>query len=64
MATGPQVFLEQKKMLKHGLSIAHFRRYIPLIEQETHDYFERWGSSGERGKRAREQARADVEFDP
>lgn len=45
-----QVFLEQKKMLKTGLSIAHFRTYVPLIEQETLDYFERWGDSGERGK--------------
>lgn len=45
----PQVFLEQKKMLKTGLSIAQFRRYIPLIEKETIDYFERWGDSGQRG---------------
>ena len=37
-------------MLKTGLSIAHFRRYVPLIEKETIDYFERWGDSGERGK--------------
>ncbi|XP_064402293.1 lanosterol 14-alpha demethylase-like isoform X2 [Halichondria panicea] len=40
------VFLEQKKMLKTGLSVAHFRRYVPLIEKETIDYFERWGDSG------------------
>ena len=45
-----QVFLEQKKMLKTGLSIAHFRTYVPLIEKETIDYFERWGDSGERGE--------------
>ena len=44
-----KVFLEQKKMLKTGLSIAHFRTYVPLIEKETIDYFERWGDSGERG---------------
>lgn len=44
-----KVFLEQKKMLKTGLSIAHFRSYVPLIEKETVDYFERWGDSGERG---------------
>ena len=36
-------------MLKTGLSVAHFRRYVPLIEKETWDYFERWGESGERG---------------
>ena len=44
-----QLFLEQKKMLKHGLSIAHFRRYIPLIEKEAVDYFNRWGDTGQRG---------------
>ncbi len=47
-----QVFLEQKKMLKTGLSIAHFRAYVPLIENETIDYFERWGDSGERGNKS------------
>ena len=47
-----QVFLEQKKMLKTGLTVAHFKRYIPLIEQETCKYFERWGDSGKRGKAA------------
>ena len=36
-------------MLKTGLSIAHFRRYVPLIEKETCQYFERWGDSGEKG---------------
>ena len=46
----PKVFLEQKKMLKTGLSVAHFRTYVPLIEKETIDYFERWGDSGEKGK--------------
>ena len=44
-----QLFVEQKKMLKYGLSVAHFRRYVPLIEKETQEYFERWGDSGERG---------------
>jgi sterol 14-demethylase len=43
------IFLEQKKMLKSGLSQAHFRRYVPLIEKETLEYFERWGDSGEIG---------------
>ena len=37
-------------MLKMGLTIAHFKRYIPLIEQEAIEYFDRWGDSGERGK--------------
>jgi sterol 14-demethylase len=50
-----QVFLEQKKMLKTGLSIAHFRAYVPLIEKETTDYFECWGDSGERGNRVHER---------
>ena len=44
-----QVFMEQKKMLKTGLSMAHFRRYVPLIEQETVNYFQRWGDTGEKG---------------
>ena len=46
----PKVFLEQKKMLKTGLSVVHFRTYVPLIEKETIDYFERWGDSGEKGQ--------------
>ena len=37
-------------MLKTGLSVAHFRRYIPLIEQETDEYFKRWGNNGEKSK--------------
>ena len=37
-------------MLKTGLSIAHFRRYVPLIEKETWEYFERWGDEGERSE--------------
>ena len=37
-------------MLKTGLSIAHFRRYVPLIERETIEYFQRWGDSGEKGR--------------
>lgn len=45
-----QLFMEQKRMLKQGLSIAHFRRYIPLIEKETINYFERWGDSGQESK--------------
>ncbi|XP_011407086.2 PREDICTED: lanosterol 14-alpha demethylase-like [Amphimedon queenslandica] len=42
------LFVEQKKMLKYGLSVSHFRRYVPLIETETTKYFERWGDKGER----------------
>lgn len=42
------IFLEQKKMLKYGLSIAHFKRYIPLIRKETEDYFQRWGKTGQK----------------
>ncbi len=44
-----QVFLEQKKMLKIGLNIAHFRAHIPMIEEETIEYFKKWGDSGQRG---------------
>lgn len=40
-------------MMKYGLSIAHYRRYIPLIEKETREYFKHWGSSGERGETRR-----------
>ena len=36
-------------MLKYGLSIAHFKRYIPLIRKETEDYFQRWGKTGQKG---------------
>jgi sterol 14-demethylase len=41
------IFLEQKKMLKNGLSISHFKQYIPLIEDETIQYFEKWGEKGQ-----------------
>ncbi|XP_077978360.1 lanosterol 14-alpha demethylase-like [Glandiceps talaboti] len=42
------VFLEQKKMFKTGLNIARFRNHVSLIEEETIEYFERWGDSGEK----------------
>ncbi|XP_065139979.1 lanosterol 14-alpha demethylase [Paramisgurnus dabryanus] len=42
------LFLEQKKMLKTGLNIAQFKRHVEIIEEETKDYFQRWGQSGER----------------
>nr|AAR89625.1 14-alpha demethylase [Danio rerio] len=42
------LFLEQKKMLKTGLNIAQFKQHVEIIEEETKDYFRRWGESGER----------------
>ncbi|XP_062503203.1 lanosterol 14-alpha demethylase-like [Corticium candelabrum] len=42
------VFLEQKKMLKTALTIAKFKTYVPMIEEETKEYFKRWGDSGVR----------------
>ncbi|XP_003969409.2 lanosterol 14-alpha demethylase [Takifugu rubripes] len=42
------IFLEQKKMLKTGLNIAHFKEHVKIIEAETREYFQRWGDSGER----------------
>ncbi|XP_020504276.1 lanosterol 14-alpha demethylase [Labrus bergylta] len=42
------IFLEQKKMLKTGLNIAHFKEHVKIIEAETVEYFQRWGDSGER----------------
>nr|XP_006636075.1 PREDICTED: lanosterol 14-alpha demethylase isoform X1 [Lepisosteus oculatus] len=42
------IFLEQKKMLKTGLNIAQFRNHVHVIEEETKDYFTRWGDRGEK----------------
>nr|QBP37233.1 cyp51 [Andrias davidianus] len=42
------IFLEQKKMLKTGLNIAQFKNHVPIIEEETIEYFRRWGDSGEK----------------
>ncbi|KAM8840722.1 lanosterol 14-alpha demethylase [Spinachia spinachia] len=42
------LFLEQKKMLKTGLNIAHFKEHVKIIEAETIEYFQRWGDSGEK----------------
>ncbi|XP_002741586.1 lanosterol 14-alpha demethylase-like [Saccoglossus kowalevskii] len=42
------IFLEQKKMFKTGLNIARFRKHVQMIEQETSDYFRKWGDSGEK----------------
>ncbi|XP_064613682.1 LOW QUALITY PROTEIN: lanosterol 14-alpha demethylase-like [Liolophura sinensis] len=41
-------FLEQKKMLKTGLNIARFKVHVPLIEDETEQYFKRWGQNGKK----------------
>lgn len=49
MFVNSQLFLEQKKMLKTGLNIAHFKKHVEVIEEETQEYFKRWGRSGERG---------------
>ena len=40
--------MEQKKLMKTGMNIAQFRKHIPLIEEETIEYFKRWGNDGER----------------
>ena len=37
-------------MLKTGLTVANFQRYVPWIERETTEYFERWGDCGEKSK--------------
>uniref|UniRef100_A0A672MAC9 Lanosterol 14-alpha demethylase n=1 Tax=Sinocyclocheilus grahami TaxID=75366 RepID=A0A672MAC9_SINGR len=42
------LFLTLKKMLKTGLNIAQFKRHVEIIEEETKDYFKRWGDSGEK----------------
>ncbi|XP_015264119.1 PREDICTED: lanosterol 14-alpha demethylase [Gekko japonicus] len=42
------IFLEQKKMLKSGLNIAQFKNHVPIIEEETKEYFKTWGEKGER----------------
>ncbi|XP_072048404.1 lanosterol 14-alpha demethylase-like [Amphiura filiformis] len=42
------VFLEQKKIMKVGLSVSNFRKYVPMITKETTEYFKKWGDSGEK----------------
>ncbi|XP_077159973.1 lanosterol 14-alpha demethylase [Paroedura picta] len=42
------IFLEQKKMLKSGLNIAQFKNHVPIIEEETREYFKTWGEEGEK----------------
>lgn len=41
------IFMEQKKMFKTGLNIGRFREHVHIIEEETKDYFKRWGASGQ-----------------
>ncbi|XP_065186720.1 lanosterol 14-alpha demethylase-like isoform X2 [Sycon ciliatum] len=41
-----QDFLEQKRIFKSGLTIARFEAYVPLIVEETKDYFAKWGDQG------------------
>ncbi|KAI3388443.1 hypothetical protein SNEBB_011022 [Seison nebaliae] len=41
-------FLEQKKIFKNGLNIERFRKYIPIIQEETKIYFRQWNDEGER----------------
>lgn len=36
-------------MFKTGLTIARFQSYVPMIEEETQEYFKRWGDKGEKG---------------
>lgn len=38
-------------MLKTGLNIAHFKQHVEVIEEETKEYFSRWGESGVKSKR-------------
>ena len=45
-----QIFLEQKKMFKTGLNSNRFRKHVAMIEEETTEYFKRWGDAGERGR--------------
>lgn len=42
------LFLEQKKIFKTGLNISRFRNHIPMIVDETEEYFKRWDDSGKR----------------
>lgn len=45
-----QEFLEQKRIFKTGLTLARFEVYVPMIVEETREYFKRWGDSGEQSK--------------
>lgn len=37
-------------MFKTGLNIAHFKTHVSMIEEETIEYFKRWGDSGVKSK--------------
>lgn len=41
------VLVEQKKMIKGGLTTEIFQSYVPLMEEEVQQYFKRWGNEGE-----------------
>ncbi|KNC80544.1 hypothetical protein SARC_07091 [Sphaeroforma arctica JP610] len=39
-------FGEQKRISKAGLTINRFQEYVPMIEEETTKYLQRWGNEG------------------
>ena len=41
------VLVEQKKMIKGGLTTEVFNSYVPLMVEEVEHYFKRWGNEGE-----------------
>lgn len=43
----PKEFAEQKRLIKAGLTVERFKAYVPLIEEETVNYFKRMGEEGE-----------------
>lgn len=44
-----ELLIEQKKFMKTGLSTDRFRKYVDLIADEVHQYFDKyWGDSGEK----------------
>ena len=44
------MFLEQKKIMKMGLNVSQYKKYVPMITQETVEYFKSWGNNGDQGK--------------
>ncbi|KAI9221074.1 cytochrome P450 [Blastocladiella britannica] len=40
--TENHIFMDQKKIGKTGMSIENLRAYVPMIEDETRNYFARW----------------------
>src|SRR5690606_10784980 len=39
-------FMFSFRFVKWGLSTEAFRSYVPMIQEETTNYFKRWGQSG------------------